>query len=154
MDRISREARSAVMSRIRGRGTRIELDFARELRRSGLQFRRHVAMLGRPDIIFPEAGVVVFLDSCFWHRCPCHFRAPQSRQDYWGPKIAQNVRRDRLVRSAYRRAGWKVLRFWEHSIASSLPTCIRKTREAVRSRRPGTVQPPTKRRVLTNCVRF
>jgi DNA mismatch endonuclease, patch repair protein len=134
VDRVSPETRSAVMSRIRSFGTGIEVMYAEELRRTGIKFQQHAPMLGRPDFLFAKAGIVVFLDSCFWHRCPYHYRQPKSRLDYWIPKIAKNVSRDRRIRNAYRRSGWKVLRFWEHQVLKSASACATKTSELIRSR--------------------
>ena len=91
MDKVSATVRSTIMAKIRSRGTTIEGLFASELRRRRLRFRQHLAWLGCPDFAFPRSGVVVFLDSCFWHRCPYHFRMPTSRREYWTKKIFQNV---------------------------------------------------------------
>lgn len=135
MDRVPRDVRSRIMANIRSVGTSIELEFSRELRRSRVSFVEHPSTLGRPDVVFSKPRVVVFLDSCFWHRCPYHFRPPKSRQEYWVPKIARNVKRDKEVRAWYRREGWKVLRFWEHQIKGDLDGCIVKTLAAVAARR-------------------
>jgi DNA mismatch endonuclease (patch repair protein) len=152
-DNVSPEVRSAIMANIRGRGTSIEARFARELRRRGVRFKQHLPWLGSPDFAFPGAGVVIFLDSCFWHRCPYHFRMPSSRRDYWPNKILQNVVRDRQIRADYRKMKWKVLRFWEHSIANDLNACIDKTADALKSGKHG-LTPPPRRVILRGCVRF
>jgi DNA mismatch endonuclease (patch repair protein) len=89
------------------------------LHRLGLRFRKdHPVRLPdrvvRPDVVFTRARVAVFLDGCFWHRCPVHGNVPRSNSDYWGPKLDRNVARDRLVNAALRQAGWTVVRAWEH----------------------------------------
>jgi DNA mismatch endonuclease (patch repair protein) len=56
----------------------------------------------------------VFVDGCFWHRCPLHGNRPRANAAYWGPKLDRNVERDRAVDAALGSAGWIVLRFWEH----------------------------------------
>ena len=56
----------------------------------------------------------MFVDGCFWHRCPEHGTVPKSNQAYWVPKLKQNVDRDRVTDRGLREAGWQVLRFWEH----------------------------------------
>lgn len=57
---------------------------------------------------------MVFVDGCFWHRCPLHFRAPRSNAAWWEAKLEGNVERDRRHDGALRAAGWEVLRVWEH----------------------------------------
>ena len=122
MDRLSPATRSRVMSMVRGKGTRLETLFVRQLRSAGISgFRRNVASLpGRPDVVFREVRLAVFVDSCFWHGCARHLRMPASRKTYWRPKIERNVMRDRTVGRQLRRAGWRVLRVWEHQIASTV----------------------------------
>jgi DNA mismatch endonuclease (patch repair protein) len=66
------------------------------------------------DIVFPRMRVCVFVDGCFWHGCEEHRRAPVANSDYWGPKIARNVERDRRNNAILREMGWTVIRIWEH----------------------------------------
>ncbi len=134
MDKVSPSIRSFIMSRIRSRDTTMEVLFARYLRRERISFRQHGNLLGKPDFVFTKAKLVVFLDSCFWHRCPYHYRHPKSRPEYWGPKIEANVRRDKKTRSKYRRCGWKVVRFWEHQIQRDISACIDLVVTTVRER--------------------
>lgn len=69
----------------------------------------------RPDIVFTRIRVAVFVDGCFWHGCPEHFAAPRSNQSYWQPKIRRNIERDAETNHALERAGWRVVRIWEHT---------------------------------------
>ena len=64
----------------------------------------------RPDIVFTRARLAVFVDGCFWHCCPIHGNQPRANTDYWRPKLARNVARDRAVDEALAAAGWSVLR--------------------------------------------
>jgi len=64
--------------------------------------------------VFTRARVAVFIDGCFWHGCADHQRVPRTNRDYWIPKLARNVARDREVDEALTAAGWLVLRIWEH----------------------------------------
>lgn len=154
-DTVSPEVRSRVMASIRSRGTKMELSFANELRRRRIAFKQHVPWLGRPDFVFRSSGIVVFLDSCFWHRCPYHFRMPTSRPEYWKRKIRQNVERDKQVRADYKKAGWTVLRFWEHSVSTDEQACIGKIEALLRVSSPKqSLAPPTFRKILRGCVRF
>lgn len=65
-------------------------------------------------MVFPRAKVAVFVDGCFWHGCPEHYRAPGSNSEYWAEKISKNKHRDETVDAALRHAGWSVVRAWEH----------------------------------------
>ena len=46
--------------------------------------------------------------------CPIHGTLPKLNSGYWEPKLRRNVERDRETDEALQRAGWLVLRFWEH----------------------------------------
>ena len=110
--------RSARMSRIRGRGNASTegrmVTMFRKARITG--WRRHASLLGKPDFTFPREKVVVFVDGCFWHGCPKHFKAPVGNAEFWSVKIAANLKRDQAVNRQLRKQGWKVVRIWEHSL--------------------------------------
>jgi len=132
IDTVSKKVRSQVMSSIRSRDTKAELSLRKALWAKGYRYRVNVSkMIGKPDVVFRNAKVVVFVDSCFWHRCPYHFRMPKSNLRYWKPKIGGNKKRDLLVNKHYKLLGWKVLRFWEHQIQNSLPAVISKIEKAL-----------------------
>ncbi len=59
----------------------------------------------------------MFVDGCFWHSCPVHGTRPKANAEYWEPKLAENVARDLRTTAALERAGWRVLRVWEHVAA-------------------------------------
>lgn len=114
-DHLSAEARSALMSRIRGKDTQPELAVRRLLHAMGFRFRLHRRDLpGTPDIVLPGRRKAIFVHGCFWHGhgCGCA-RLPKSRVEYWGPKIAANRARDGRKAAALRRAGWSVAAVWE-----------------------------------------
>jgi DNA mismatch endonuclease, patch repair protein len=71
----------------------------------------------RPDFVFRKSRVTVFVDGCFWHGCPKHATWPANRAAWWRRKIVGNKVRDALVTRTLRRAGWRVLRVWEHELA-------------------------------------
>lgn len=114
-----------------------ELQLRRLLHAAGLRYRvnRRVStsVNRRADVVFGPSKVAVFVDGCFWHGCPEHFRAPSTNPDYWGPKIAGNRARDAHTTAVLEAEGWLVLRFWEHeNMAEAAGTVSR----AVRSRHP------------------
>jgi DNA mismatch endonuclease (patch repair protein) len=101
-DVFSPSQRSEVMSRIRGKGNKTtELALAKAFRRVGIKgWRRHVCvklalgpivakregrahLLVRPDFVFKRERIAVFVDGCFWHRCPLHSKIPESNREFW-----------------------------------------------------------------------
>ena len=60
------------------------------------------------------AKVAVFVDGCFWHRCPDHGSLPATNADYWIPKLDRNVERDHEITILLKEPGWRVIRVWEH----------------------------------------
>lgn len=111
----------------RGRDTKPELAVRRLLHRAGYRYRVDFAPLRdrrRADIVFTRRNLAVFIDGCFWHGCPQHASLPKSNVDYWLPKLARNVERDREADRDFRDAGWTVLRFWEHDDPEAVATAI------------------------------
>lgn len=104
------------MRLIRKRDTTPELAVRRSAHGLGFRFRLHRTDLpGTPDLVFPRHRKVILVHGCFWHqhqRCPLA-RQPKSRLDYWLPKLARNVERDREARAALEAAGWSCLVVWE-----------------------------------------
>lgn len=79
-------------------------------------YRLHYKLIGKPDIVFPRKKIVIFIDGCFWHKCPRCFIKPRTNVKFWKEKIESNVKRDKIVNSELRKMGWKVLRIWEHEL--------------------------------------
>lgn len=117
-DVFSKAKRSEVMAAIRSKANRdTELRLASILRSHGITgWRRHQALPGKPDFVFLQERLAVFVDGCFWHGCPKHGRRPDSNRHYWIPKLDRNKRRDIAVTRTLRNSGWRVLRFWAHSL--------------------------------------
>jgi len=113
-------------------GNRSESAVERELRstlhRRGMRFRKHLPVIPglrcRPDIVFTKQRIAVFVDGCFWHRCPQHGSAPRANAHYWQPKLDANVARDRRNDEALAAAGWTVLRFWTHQAVDEMAEAI------------------------------
>lgn len=116
VDRISPEQRSRNMSRIRSRDTKPELVLRWSLFRLGLRYRLCRRDLpGTPDIVFVRDRLAVQVRGCFWHQHPgCrHTRTPDTRRDYWEPKLSRTVKRDAINDAALRSAGWNLIVIWE-----------------------------------------
>ncbi|MDD4878210.1 MAG: very short patch repair endonuclease [Candidatus Nanoarchaeia archaeon] len=132
-DIFSKHKRSQIMSQIKSKNTSLELDFRRRLWKEGLRYKTHYAIEGKPDIAFVSRRIAIFIDSCFWHNCPSHFRKPSSNKQYWDKKIKRNALRDKNVTRILTREGWQVLRFWEHDIIKKQEACIKKVKKAYHS---------------------
>lgn len=119
-----------VMRANRGRDTKPELRLRRALHALGYRYRvdsRPLPSLNRrADLTFPGARVAVFVDGCYWHGCPEHYRQPVANgETYWAPKIAANRARDEDTNARLREAGWRVVRVWEHAgIEEQLATVL------------------------------
>lgn len=114
-DHLSRDARSALMAKVRTRNTDPELVVRRALHALGYRFRLHCRDLpGTPDIVLRRLRVVVFMNGCFWHGHTCpRGKLPKSNLDYWTQKIAVNKARDQRVLRKLRRLGWRPMIIWE-----------------------------------------
>jgi DNA mismatch endonuclease, patch repair protein len=127
------------MSRIRGSGNRdTEMRMVSLLKKHNISgWRRGQKLFGKPDFVFSRERVAVFVDGCFWHRHPgCRFAyTPKSRLEFWLPKFARNVARDKLVVRTLRKAGWKIVRVWECDLSrGSFNRIASRIRRAIASR--------------------
>jgi DNA mismatch endonuclease (patch repair protein) len=106
------------MERQRRRDTGAELAIRSEIWRRGLRYQVDTAPMPglrrRADLVFRGRRVAVFVDGCFWHRCPVHATSPKANAAWWTEKLEANVRRDRDTDRRLVEAGWRVLRIWEH----------------------------------------
>lgn len=142
-DVLSQKQRSYNMSKIKGKDTGPEKKLRKFLfSHQARGYRLHYALPGKPDIVFAGDKIAVFVDGCFWHKCPKCFVKPETRTDFWMKKIEGNVKRDKEVTRKLVKTGWSVLRFWEHEVRSKTEqvgkkiieerekrTKVRKTRE-------------------------
>ena len=94
-------------------------------------WRRHQPVFGKPDFVFRKTRIAVFIDGCFWHGCPKHCRMPATNRDYWERKIGRNLERDKKVKRELRKAGWTVVRIWEHELKDG--TVSRKLRRIAKA---------------------
>lgn len=72
---------------------------------------------GHPDIAYPGRKVAIFVQGCFWHRCPvCNYGLPKSNVEYWVAKFERNVERDRRTKQQLEDMGWICIEIWEHQL--------------------------------------
>jgi len=93
-----------------------------EAKISGWQL--HAKLKGKPDILFPEYKIVIFLDGCFWHGCPECGHIPKTNSLYWQTKLNRNIERDKANTESLIKDGYSVIRFWEHEILNDVNGCI------------------------------
>jgi DNA mismatch endonuclease (patch repair protein) len=111
-----REITSRIMSSIRGKNTRPELELKLALRKAGAKgIISHLRDLpGRPDIAFRNRNLAIFVHGCFWHQCPyCKPSLPKSHKTFWKKKFIANKRRDSAKVAELKALGWSSLTVWE-----------------------------------------
>lgn len=108
------------MARIRSKDTKPELIVRKAVWAAGFRYRLHGKSLpGRPDLVFPALGTVVFVHGCYWHGHSCQKgRIPGKNSAFWREKFDSNKARDKRNRARLRRDGWKVITIWECSLAT------------------------------------
>lgn len=123
-DILTATQRSYCMSKIKGRDTKPEVALRKALWHLGYRYKIKSNVRGRPDLVFTSRNVVVFIDGCFWHGCPNHFRVPKTRTAFWLDKINKNITRDQRNNEALRSQGWHIVRIWEHEINDSFDKAV------------------------------
>jgi len=126
-DIFSKETRSKIMSCIRGKDTKPEIRLRKELFRRGYRYRlsyRFKEPNFTPDLVMVSRRTCIFIDGCFWHKCPKCFKKPKSKKRYWREKIDRNVERDKEQNAYLMANGWKIIRIWEHEVIKNLDLVI------------------------------
>jgi DNA mismatch endonuclease (patch repair protein) len=126
-DIVDQQTRSRMMSGIRSRDTRPEMNLRRALHALGLRYRLHVRSLpGTPDIVFPKQRAAVFVHGCFWHRHPgCKLAAtPKTREGFWAAKFSDNVKRDEAHLNELAELGWRTQVVWECELMGKKPSVV------------------------------
>ncbi|MEO2013547.1 MAG: DNA mismatch endonuclease Vsr [Fuerstiella sp.] len=112
----SPKQRSFNMSRIQGKDTKPELIVRSLVHQMGYRFRLHRKDLpGKPDLVLPRHGKIIFVHGCFWHMHRCRYGRvkPKTNAEFWQSKRTANVDRDRRNIRTLRRDGWQTLVIWE-----------------------------------------
>ena len=116
-DIVSKQTRSRMMSSVRAKNTKLELEVRRRLFAMGFRYRLHQrALPGTPDMVFPKYTAVIFVHGCFWHGHGCDLSAlPHTRRMWWKKKLDHNRLHDGEVVARLKELGWRVLVIWECS---------------------------------------
>lgn len=95
--------------------TKPELLVRKALREAGYPgYRLQWKVPGRPDIAYPGRHIAIFVNGCFWHRCPyCNPSVPKHNHEFWVEKFEKNVERDKRNYEALKNEGWVVIVVWE-----------------------------------------
>lgn len=114
-DKVDAKTRSKIMSSIKGKDTAMERAVKPVLEAMGFEHQPK-GVFGKPDFAHRDAMVAIFLDGCFWHGCPEHYRAPEANSKFWADKVQSNMTRDAHVTELLENSGWRVIRVWEHDL--------------------------------------
>lgn len=117
------------MSANKAKNTKPEIAFRKALWHAGIKGYRlnWKKAPGRPDITFPGKKIAIFINGCFWHRCPnCNYPLPKHNTDFWKNKFARNVQRDAMKILELEKLGWQTITIWECEIKAQLPKIVEK----------------------------
>jgi len=117
-DTVDRQTRSKMMSAVRAKNTKFEVEIRRRLFALGFRYRLHARDLpGTPDMVLPKYSTVIFVHGCFWHYHGCsRSTIPDSRRDWWLKKLEDNRNRDTKILTELPKIGWRVVVIWECSV--------------------------------------
>lgn len=135
-DNLTPADRRKTMRAVKSKGTKPERRLFSMLVGMGLKgWRKHADdVTGKPDVVFDQRKIAIFVDGCFWHGCPYCQRPlkPQTNREYWELKIQRNVERAQKYNQQLSEQGWEVLRIWEHEIRDS--SCRKEIRRKLRQK--------------------
>lgn len=121
-DTFSKQKRHEVMSKIRSKDTKIEIQVRHWLYHHGIRYRKNCRDIpGKPDIAIKKYKIAIFVHGCFWHgheNCK-YYRLPKSNVEYWQDKIRKNIDRDSNNVESLKRSGWNVFVVWECQVKSN-----------------------------------
>lgn len=127
MDKFTKEQRRRNMQAIKSKKTKLENNVTTYLWRNGYRFGKNVKDLeGKPDIAIKKYKLVIFIDSCFWHKCPIHYKPPSTNVEFWESKMSGNKKRDSKVTDNYKNKKWNILRIWEHELKNDFEKTMHK----------------------------
>ena len=139
MDKLTKEQRHRCMSAIRGKNTKPEIVVRKFLFGRGFRYRLNYSRLpGHPDIVLRKYRTVIFVNGCFWHRCPkCNPSQPKRNVEFWEAKFRRNVERDRAAVAALTQMGWTPITIWECELKKDrIDATMEKVIEQVRAAEP------------------
>lgn len=121
----------------RSKNTKPELQLRKLLRDAGFPgYRLHWKKApGHPDIAYPARKVAIFVNGCFWHRCPhCNPPVPKSNRDFWTAKFAANTERDASKSEMLTSLGWTMVVVWECELRDTPEKTLERVVSALKQR--------------------
>ena len=130
-DIVDVHTRSRMMSRVKNKNTRIEIEIRKGLWSKGIRYRLHGnKILGKPDLVLASYNALIFVHGCFWHGHDCPlFQIPKTRSKFWTDKIDGNKRRDKLVKDGLSSSPWRTMVVWECALRGKSKTDLDKVIE-------------------------
>ncbi len=125
------------MRSIKAKNTKPEVLLRKNLWNQGLRgYRLHWKKIpGKPDIVFVSKKVAIFVNGCFWHRCPhCDLSTPKHNENYWKDKFKRNIERDILKTNQLLEMNWKVLTVWECELKNDVDKVVDKIKRKISSK--------------------
>ena len=134
-DIFSKDQRSKLMRQVKSsRNKSTELRLIRIFRENKITgWRRNYKLFGKPDFVFLNKRIAVFVDGCFWHGHHCRNTNPVDNKTYWVTKLKRNHLRDIDVNNTLLSKGWKVIRIWECELKEKNKAgCIEKLADLIK----------------------
>jgi DNA mismatch endonuclease (patch repair protein) len=116
MDKLTKKQRSELMSKIKSKKTKPEIAIHNVLKGNKIGHKMNPKMVGNPDVVIKEVGIVIFINGCFWHGCKKHFRLPKTNIEFWNKKIKRNIERQKESIKELKKFGYKSVIIWEHDL--------------------------------------
>ncbi len=128
---------SDIMRKVSSKDTKPEMDLRKALWSKGIRYRlKNENLPGKPDLVIPSAGLVIFVDGDYWHGgqwvrrgLTCledqFINSKSEKKEYWIKKIRGNINRDLSNTADLLSRGWNVLRLWASDLATDLPGCVK-----------------------------
>jgi DNA mismatch endonuclease (patch repair protein) len=111
--------------------TIIETLMQKELEKRKIKFKKHIAIIGQPDI-FIEPNLCIFCDGDYWHANPRHFKESRT---IVGKRTAKQIwENDKKINNELNKRGFKIFRFWESDIKRDVAKCVDKIEEILKER--------------------
>jgi DNA mismatch endonuclease (patch repair protein) len=119
------------MSRIKSENTRPEKKLFSELKKAGYKFMKHHSLPGKPDIVFPNDKVAVFIDGEYWHGK--NFDDWKNKlNSFWYKKISENIKRDKKNSTLLKKMGWHVIHVWGREIMKNPKAALLKIGKSIK----------------------
>lgn len=131
-----KESTSRVMSANKDKDTKPEILLRKELWSKGFRgYRLHSKKLpGRPDISYSRQKLAIFVNGCFWHRCPiCKPKLPNTNKEFWKEKFNKNKKRDKGKVKILHEQGWHVITLWECEIKTDILKCVKEVSKELKN---------------------